>query len=206
MLEEFAGPAIATPLSISRGWTRVLLVLLTVLASADGVGHHRVAADQPCGQANQTHHPENILAIIWPVPTHGHGSLARPWVCVFGSHCLFEKRISGLASGVVYVVKVRFDNNWMGVNTEITGHDEEFTFTQLRDGEHLYKGQLNANKVIFNVLPVGMYTIEISLYDGCPYFAASSSEMKQETLLAYSGKIEVTVMKAQLDFEDGDHS
>jgi hypothetical protein len=92
----------------------------------------------------------------------------------------------------------------MGINKEITGHDEEFTFTQVRDGEHLYKGQLNANKVIFEVLPVGMYAIEISLYDGCPYLAASSSEMKQETLLAYSGKIEVTVMKVQLDFEDGD--
>ena len=37
-----------------------------------------------------------------------------------------------------------------------------------------------------------------------PYLPASSSEMKQETLLTYSRKIEVTVMKAQLDFEDGD--
>jgi hypothetical protein len=36
-----------------------------------------------------------------------------------------------------------------------------------------------------------MYTIEISLYDDCPYLAASSSEMKQETLLVYSGKTEV---------------
>ena len=44
----------------------------------------------------------NILAFIRPVPTHGHGSLVRPWVCVFGSPCLFEKRISGLVSGVTY--------------------------------------------------------------------------------------------------------
>jgi hypothetical protein len=101
-------------------------------------------------------------------------------------------------------VKVRLYNNLMGVNTEITGHDEEFTFTQLRDGENLYKGQLNTNEVIFNVLPVGMYTIEVSLYDGCPYFTTNSAEIKQKTLLAYSGNIEVTVMKVQLDLGVGD--
>jgi hypothetical protein len=71
MLEEFAGPVTATPLWTSRGWTRVLLVMLTVLASAVqhcGLQNQPVltsAVDQPCvAQANQTHHPENILTFI----------------------------------------------------------------------------------------------------------------------------------------------
>jgi len=182
--ESYDPPTIGHPVIFPL----VLLVLLKGFASAAG--------EQPCGQANQTSHPENMLAFISAVPTYDHGSLALPLICAFGSPCVFEKRISGLAPGVVYVVLLRYYNNWMGSHKEATIRDEEWTFTAPQGDEYLYKEALNPKPA--KVLPVDMYTIEMSLYDGCPYLAATSSEMKQESLLAYSGKIEVTVKKVLL--------
>ena len=185
------------------------LVLLALLK-----GFASVAGEHPCDKANPTSHPEDLLAFIKPVPTNGEpsplgdGSLARPLICAFGSPCLFEKEISGLASGVVYVVKLRYYNNWMGFNKEVTINDQEFTFTaQAEDildrelvadqgDQYLYTQALYCQPG--KVLPVDMYTIELSLYDGCPYLAASSWEMKQESLLAHSGEIHVTVKKVLL--------
>ena len=184
MFDENCGPTMRRPVIFSLA----LLVLLNGFASAAG--------ERPCGQANQTSHPEDRLAFINSVTTDGLGSLARPLICAFGSPCLFEKKISGLASGVIYVVKLRYYNNWMGSNTDVNIRDEELTFTAPQGDEYLYKEALNPKPA--KVLPVDMYTIEMSLYDGCPYLAATSSEMKQESLLAYSGKIEVTVKKVLL--------
>jgi hypothetical protein len=178
MFDEYYGPTIRHPVIFC-----LVLVLLKGFASSAG--------EQPCGQANQTSHPEDMLAFIRAAPTNGRGSLARPLVCAFGSPCLFEERISGLASGVVYVVKLRYYNNWMGLNKDVTISDEEWTFTAPEGDEYLYKEALNPRPL--KVLPVDMYTIEMSLYDGCPYLAASSWEMKQESLLAHSGEIHMTV-------------
>jgi hypothetical protein len=81
----------------------------------------------------------------------------------------------------------------MGSHKEATIRDEEWTFTAPQGDEYLYKKALNPRP--HEVLPVDMYTIEMSLCDGCPSLAASSSEMKQESLLAHSGEIYVTVKK-----------
>jgi hypothetical protein len=84
----------------------------------------------------------------------------------------------------------------MGFNKDVTIRDETLIFTVLQGDEYLYKKALNPEPD--EVLPVDMYTIEMSVYDGCPYLAASSSEMKQESLLAHSGEIHVTVKKVLL--------
>jgi len=86
----------------------------------------------------------------------------------------------------------------MGSSKEETIRDHLVTFTALQGDEYLYKEDLNPEEEPGKVLPVDMYTIEMSLYDGCPYLAANSSEMKQESLLAHSGEIHLTVKKVLL--------